>query len=101
MSEKELKLLGELGFDQWIDNKPNYKENYPLVHELSQWIREEFSLFIQIEIGQDSLYFWKIIEIPTRAEKFKNDVGYDSPELALESGIKYFLEHGNNERTTD
>ena len=27
MSENELRVLGELGFDHWLDNKPNYKED--------------------------------------------------------------------------
>ncbi len=102
MSENELRVLGELGFDHWLDNKPNYKEDYPLVHELARWIKEEFGLFLQVEIDCDSLYFWKIMKVSTGEEEIRDSKGYDSPELALESGIKYFLNnYGNNERTTD
>ena len=102
MSKEELQVLGELGFDHWMDNRPNYKEDYPLIYELTQWIREEFGLFLQVELDTDSLYFWRLINISTGEEEFRTGEGFDSPELALESGIKYFLiNNGNYKRTTD
>lgn len=98
MSEKELKTLGDLGFNRWLDTRPNYKERYdPLIFDLVRFIRESLGIFIEPRIDLDSEFFWISYNISTGKEISRDCKGYDSPELALREGIKFTLEnYGNN-----
>lgn len=86
-----LKKLGLLGFSHWMDQRANYKESQmisPILYDIRQWMVESLNVFIEIELDTDCVYFWRSMNTKTGKEIDRDSKGYDSPEIALEKGIK-------------